>query len=107
MAGTRRKPGRMGPHIEPFRECLLGAGYTPGTVRGMLKVMGQLGRWMQDEDGSDTLTDADVEAFCGSLRTRPDRRTPRLRSIDPLVVYLRGAGVLEPPALTPTPRRPR
>lgn len=100
MSGTRRKPGRMGPHIEPFRERLLGAGYTPGTVREMLKVMGQLGRWMQDEHGSGMLTDADVEAFCGSLRTRPDRRIPRLRSIDPLVVYLRDAGVLEPPALT-------
>ena len=47
MSGTpRRKPGRMGVHIEPFRERLLFAGYTPGTVRGLLKVMGQLGRWM-------------------------------------------------------------
>ena len=38
MAGTtRRKPGRMDAHIEPFRERLLAAGYTPGTVRGLLR----------------------------------------------------------------------
>ncbi|MGH3739090.1 MAG: tyrosine-type recombinase/integrase [Micromonosporaceae bacterium] len=49
----------------------------------------------------DALTDADIEAFCRSLRTRPDRRIPRLRSVDPLVVYLRDAGVLEPPAPAP------
>ena len=88
MSGTRRQRGRVGVHIEPFRECLLGAGYTPGTVRGMLKVMGHLGRWMDvNANDSDRLTNAEVEAFCRSLRTRPDRRIRRLRSIDQLVVF--------------------
>ena len=99
MSGTRRKPGGMGPHIEPFREYLLGAGYAPGTVRGLLMVMGQLGRWMHvNVSDPDRLTNAEIEAFCRSLRTRPDRRIPRLRSVDPLVVYLRDVGVLELPA---------
>ena len=102
MSGTRRKPGGMGPHIEPFREYLLGAGYAPGTVRGLLMVMGQLGRWMHvNVSDPDRLTNAEIEAFCRSLRTRPDRRIPRLRSVDPLVVYLRDVGVLELPAPAP------
>ena len=105
MSSVRRKPGRMGAHIEPFRERLLAAGYTPGTVRGLLMVMGQLGRWMEaNRVGPERLSEADVEAFCRSLRSRPGQRVPRLRSVDPLVVYLRAVDVLEAtpsPLLTP------
>ena len=74
MSGTpRRKPGRMGAHIEPFRERLLAAGYTPGTVRGLLMVMGQLGRWMQaDLADGEQLTDQHIEVFVESLRSRGD-----------------------------------
>ena len=64
MSGTRRKPGRMGAHIEPFRERLLAAGYTPGTVRGLLMQMGQLGRWMQANLADDMqLIDEHVEVL--------------------------------------------
>lgn len=102
MSGTRRKPGRMGPHIAGFGESLLAAGYTPGTVRGLLMLMGQLGRWMDSADvGPEHLTVDDLEEFGRSLRTRIDRRIPRLRSIDPLVVYLRDVGVLDAPPLPP------
>lgn len=47
MAGTRRRPGRMGPFIESYRQELLGQGYTPLTVRGVLQHVGALGRWME------------------------------------------------------------
>ena len=64
MSGTRRKPGRLGPFVEGYRARLLELGYTPGTVRGMLKVLGQLGRWMDDEDVEPGQLDlAAVEAF--------------------------------------------
>jgi hypothetical protein len=46
----RRKPGRMGPYVEGFRGSLLASGYSPGSVRHMLKDMGGLGRWMVRED---------------------------------------------------------
>lgn len=46
----RRKPGRMGPYVEGFQAHLLASGYTPGTVRNMLKEMGGLGRWMDRQD---------------------------------------------------------
>ncbi len=103
MSGTpRRKPGRMGAHIEPFRERLLAVGYTPGTVRGLLMVMGQLGRWMQaDLADGEQLTDQHIEVFVESLRSRGDQRVPRLRSTDPLVAYLRDVGVLEPRPVEP------
>jgi site-specific recombinase XerD len=92
----------MGPHIVGFEASLLAAGYTPGTVRGLLKVMGQLGRWMEAEGvGPQRLAVDDIDAFGRSLRTRPDRRVARLRSVDPLVVYLREVGVLEAPKPPP------
>ena len=49
MSGSRRKPGRLGPYVVSYREWLFGLGYTPQTVRGELKVLGQLGRWMETE----------------------------------------------------------
>jgi site-specific recombinase XerD len=50
MAGTRRRPGRMGPFIDSYRQELLGQGYTPLTVRGVLQHIGALGRWMEIND---------------------------------------------------------
>jgi hypothetical protein len=32
VSWTRRKPGRMGPHVDGFHAWLLERGYTPGTV---------------------------------------------------------------------------
>ena len=37
----------MAAHIEPFREWLRLAGYTPGSTRWLLMVMGRLGLGMQ------------------------------------------------------------
>ena len=70
MSGARRKPGRLGPFVEGYRVWLLEAGYTPQTVRGMLKVLGHLGRWMVSEDVEVGDVDVDaIEAFC--LRCAP------------------------------------
>ena len=43
MSGTRRKPGRLGPFVDGYRVWLLEAGYTPQTVRMMLKRSGPAG----------------------------------------------------------------
>ena len=43
MSGTRRRPGRLGPFVDGYRVWLLEAGYTPQTVRAMLKELGQPG----------------------------------------------------------------
>ena len=47
MSGTRRKPGEMGPFIDGFEERLLDQGYTSGTIRNCLKLVGHLGKWMR------------------------------------------------------------
>lgn len=50
--------------MEGYRARLLESGYTPGTVRAMLRVLGQLGRWMDDEGVEPgQLNIAAVEAF--------------------------------------------
>lgn len=103
MSGSpRRKRGLMAAHIEPFREWLRTAGYTPGSTRGLLMVMGQLGRWMRANaaDG-EQLTIADLDAFAGWLRSRSARRVPRLRGNDPLCSYLIDAGVVRLPGALP------
>jgi site-specific recombinase XerD len=97
MSGTRRKPGRLGPFVEGYRVRLLELGYTPGTVRGMLKVLGQLGRWM-DSKGleSGEVDDAAIEEFLASRRASGDRQVPRVRALGQLLRYLRDVGVMTP-----------
>ena len=43
MSGPRRQDGRLGPFAGGYRVRLLELGYTPGTARGMLKVLGSRG----------------------------------------------------------------
>ena len=46
MGSTRRKAGLLGPQVEGYRDWLTQRGYTPGTVRNMLKDLGQVGVWL-------------------------------------------------------------
>ena len=97
MSGTRRKPGRLGPFVEGYRVWLLEAGYTPQTVRGMLKVLGHLGRWMAREEVEVGAVDtAAVEEFLASLHAEGLRRVPTVRALGSLVAYLRDVGVMTP-----------
>ena len=97
MSGTRRKPGRLGPFVEGYRVRLLELGYTPGTVRGMLKVLGQLGRWMASEGLEPGQVDvAAIEAFLAARRAGGDRQVPTVRALGQLVRYLREVGVMAP-----------
>jgi hypothetical protein len=70
MSGTRRKAGRLGPQVEGYRAWLPDRGYTPATVRNMLKDLGQAGVWMSG---------AGLEAFSSTSTRwrrfwRPGRR---------------------------------
>jgi hypothetical protein len=49
MSGTRRKAGQLGPQVECYKAWLTQRGYTPGTVRSMLKDLGQVGLWMSTQ----------------------------------------------------------
>jgi site-specific recombinase XerD len=89
----------MGPFVEGYRTRLLELGYTPGTVRGMLKVLGQLGRWMESEGlKPERLDAAAIEAFRTARRAGGDRRVATTGEIAPLTGYLRDVGAMRPSA---------
>ena len=46
MGSSRRKAGVLGLQVEGYRAWLLRRGYTPGTIRNMLKDLGQVGLWL-------------------------------------------------------------
>lgn len=105
MAGTRRKPGAMGPFIDDFEVRLLNLGYTPNTVRNTLKEVGQLGRWMSAK-GLDAshLTSASLLEFATAARSDGRRRIPTVRSFRPLLDFLASTKVLAVvDVVTPTP----
>lgn len=97
MAGTRRRPGRMGPFIESYREALLGRGYTPLTVTGLLKHVGALGRWMVANDVEPTNLDVAVlEEFLTGRPADGRGQVRTTRSMVSLLDHLRESGVVAP-----------
>jgi site-specific recombinase XerD len=95
MSGTRRKPGRLGPVVEGYRLHLLSLGYTPGTVRGMLKTLGRVGRWMQAEGLEPAeLDEVRIEQFLSMRHAEGHLSDLGLRSFVPLLQYLRDEHVI-------------
>jgi site-specific recombinase XerD len=95
MSGTRRKPGRLGAYVEGYRARLLSLGHTRGTVRGQLKMLGQLGRWMSFEGIEPAQLDGPrVEAFLAARRAEGHTRVPTLRSFTALLDYLADEAVI-------------
>ena len=105
MSGTRRRPGRLGPFVDGYRVWLLESGYTPQTVRAMLKDFGSLGRWMDAESVEvGALTISAIESFLADRRAAGARRVPTVRALRSMQTYLRDVGVMvgeQPPALSP------
>ena len=101
MAGTRRKPGQLGPQVEGYRAWLTYRGYTPQTVRNMLADLGRVGRWMSREGLVTAQLDEDaMAAFLAAWQAAGHRRALGPRAMMPLLSYLREAGVTpaaEPP----------
>jgi site-specific recombinase XerD len=94
MAGTRRKPGQLGPQVEGYRAWLAHRGYTPQTVRNMLADMGRVGRWMSREGLVTAQLDEDaMAAFRAAWQAAGRRRALGPRAMMPLLSYLREAGV--------------
>ena len=94
MSGTRGKPGQLGPHVESYRSWLGREGYTPLTVRNMLKDLGQVGLWMSDQGLQEAQLDEDVmAAFLATRHAVGNRRVLGPRALAPLLSYLREVGV--------------
>ena len=104
MSGTRRKLGRMGPYVNGFETRLLELSYTPGTVRNALKDVGNIGRWLEEENlDVSELTKESLEAFVCARRSTGRRRVLSVRSFAPLLDYLRSEGVIAPETVPSTP----
>ena len=102
MSGTRRKPGRLGPYVDGYRARLLSMGYTPGTVKGLLSVLGQVGRWMQSVGLEPAqLNEARIEQFLVARHGEGHSKDLVMRSFRALLDYLRDEHVItidnEPP----------
>lgn len=97
MGTPRRKAGLLGSEVEGYRAWLTERGYSPETVRNMLKDLGRVGLWLRDCDVD--VRDLDEEQMAGFLadrRAAGRRRVCGLRGMAPLLAYLREAGVAAP-----------
>lgn len=95
MSGTRRKPGGLGPQVEGYRTWLVAQGYTPSTIRNMLKELGQVGRWLTAEElEAEQLDEQRITAFIIARHAAGYRRAPGPRAMAPLLSYLREADVV-------------
>jgi site-specific recombinase XerD len=104
MASTRRKAGLLGPQVEGYRDWLTQRGYTPGTVRNMLKDLGQVGVWLAGAGlEASQFNQERASEFLAARRASGRRRVPGPRAMVPLLSYLRDAGVVaaEQPSVTP------
>jgi site-specific recombinase XerD len=104
MASTRRKAGLLGPQVEGYRAWLTQRGYTPGTIRNMLKDLGGVGVWLSGEGlEASQFTEGRALAFLTARRAAGHRRVPGSRAMAPLLSYLRESGVVavEQPLVTP------
>ncbi len=104
MGTTRRNAGVLAPQVEGYRDWLTGRGYTPGTIRNMLKDLGQVGLWLSARGLAAAQLDADqMELFLSERRRVGHRSVPGARAMVPMVSYLRQIGVVEDaaPSLTP------
>jgi len=105
MSGTpRRKPGRMGPFVSGFRTSLQEQGYTPSTIRNMLKDVDMLGLWMQEHDRLiSELTEAVVAELHDYRVATGRRKIAGVKSFGPLLRFLREEGVIGEPTPSASP----
>ena len=104
MSGTRRKAGLLGPEVEGYRAWLTRRGYTPGTVRHMLKDLSQVGLWLSAEGLESAQFDEErAAAFLATRRRAGQRRAAGPRAMVPMLTYLRQAGVVPAQVLSLSP----
>lgn len=102
MSGSRRKPGALSAFVEVYRRRLLAEGYAPQTVRGKLKELGQLGRWMAvKEVDVGRLSEDRIEQFRRDRLGAGHRRVPTARSFGLLLALLRERELVGPPSRPP------
>lgn len=95
MSGTRRKPGRMGPFVADFQARLSELGYSDLAGRNMLKDVGAVGRWLKEHDLQPRdLSPVLIAEFRNDRVAAGMRKIPSVKSFEPLLRFLREAGLL-------------
>jgi site-specific recombinase XerD len=104
FGSTRRKAGVLTEQVEGYRVWLAERGYTTQTARNMLKDLGQVGLWLsrQGLDAAD-LNEKRVDQHLSDLEQAGRRRVAGPRGAVPLLTFLREAGVVPAPQVTPSP----
>lgn len=104
MSGPKRKAGPLWPYVEGYREWLTQRGYTPGTVRNMLKDIGQVGLWLSGAGlKAADLNEECVPAFLSARREAGRRRILGPRAMMPRLSYLREVGAVSERVTLVTP----
>lgn len=97
MGTTRRKSGVLTAEIEPYRQWLLEQGFTPSTVRLLLRNLSHLGVWLQERGLAGTVIDAGwLEELCAERRLLGRRGVPGRLGIGRLLAFLDERGLLAP-----------
>ena len=97
MSGTRRRTGPLSPFVENYRDLLRGLGYRSETIRGMVKVLGQLDRWMISNEMSVSNLDAtQMDCFLAYRRADDYRQSPHRRGLRLLLDMLIEMHVVAP-----------
>ena len=104
FGSTRRKAGVLTAQVEGYRAWLAERGYTTQTARNMLKDLGQVGLWLSRHglDAAD-LDEKRVDQHLSDLQQAGRRRVAGPRGMVPLLMFLREAGVVPAPQVTPAP----
>lgn len=93
-AARVRVEGPLAGWAGGFRAVLAERGYAPSSAAGLLQVMAQLSRWLEQAGRSaDDLTAATAEEFLQARKAAGYRRGLSARGIAPLLEYLREVGV--------------
>ncbi|MGI5238722.1 tyrosine-type recombinase/integrase [Dactylosporangium sp. CA-139066] len=104
MGSPRRKAGALAAQVNGYRDWLAQRGYTPLTVRNMLKDLGQVGQWLDRRQLEVAeFSEARVQEFLLDCRRAGRRRLAGARGWLPLLTFLREVGVVPEarPAATP------
>lgn len=90
-----RCAGPLEPFIEGYAAELAGSGYTPESLPQQLRLVARLSAWLADQSmGVEALTSEAVDAFVVALHETGYQVHRSVRSLDPLLAYLRRVGVL-------------
>ncbi len=99
-------PGPLGPFMAGFASELSRQGYKPQPVGKQIGLVAALSSWLAAEDVPVSGLSSDVaEQFCAARRAAGHTNRATVRSLDPLLGYLRALGIA-PPASIPAPAGP-